>query len=250
MKQDQVIFPTLIRTIDRRALKVPITDLIIGNIPDARDPNDANEKWCVPVAAVTRALARKETQHPQPLIVAKGANNLSITKEELIRLQEEDESLAKFKGIEAIVRNGYGVGYKKKGGVLYRMRRKVDGDESPNKQILVPKKLRRKVMEIAHDSIFGGHMGVKKTEDRILSKFYWPGMHQDVASSYCRSCDVCQKTVSKDGVSRVPLGKTSLIDMPFKRVAIDLIGPIIPSSDKGHRYILTFIRVSKPCCMC
>ena len=252
-----------IMTIDRRAMKVPtatieidtpyysgmveamclenpLYDLIIGNLPDARDPNDANEKWCVPVAVVTRAQARKETQQPQPLIVAKGANNLSITKEELIRLQEEDESLAKFKGIEEIVRNGFGVGYEKKGGVLYRMRRRVDGEEAPNKQILVPKNLRRKVMEIAHDSIFGGHMGVKKTEDCILSNFYWPGMHQDVAS-YCRSCDVCQKTVSKGSVSRVPLGKTPLIDMPFKRVAIDLIGPIIPSSDKGHRYILTLV---------
>ena len=32
-----------------------------------------------------------------------------------------------------------------------------------------------------------------------------------------------------------------LVDMPFKRVAVDLIGPIIPSSDQGHRYILTLV---------
>ena len=34
-------------------------------------------------------------------------------------------------------------------------------------QILVPKLLREKVTEVAHDSLFGGHLGVKKTEDRI-----------------------------------------------------------------------------------
>ena len=32
-----------------------------------------------------------------------------------------------------------------------------------------------------------------------------------------------------------------LINIPFKRVTIDLIGPIIPASGKGHRYILTLV---------
>ena len=32
-----------------------------------------------------------------------------------------------------------------------------------------------------------------------------------------------------------------LIDEPFKRVAIDLVGPIGPVSEKGHWYILTLV---------
>ena len=32
-----------------------------------------------------------------------------------------------------------------------------------------------------------------------------------------------------------------LIDKPFKRVAIDLVGPIGPSSEDSHRYILTLV---------
>ena len=32
-----------------------------------------------------------------------------------------------------------------------------------------------------------------------------------------------------------------LIDQPFKRVAIDLVGPVAPASDKGHRCILTLV---------
>jgi len=39
----------------------------------------------------------------------------------------------------------------------------------------------------------------------------------------------------------MPLQKMPLIDMPFKRVAIDLIGPISPPSEAGHRYILTLV---------
>ena len=32
-----------------------------------------------------------------------------------------------------------------------------------------------------------------------------------------------------------------LIDTPFKRVAVDLVGPIYPLSESGHRYILTLV---------
>ena len=95
-------------------------------------------------------------------------------------------------------------------------------------------------MEVAHDTMLAGHMGVKKTEDRILTNFYWPGIHQDVMS-FCRSCDVFQRTVLKENVTKVPLGKMPLMDLPFKRVTEDLIGPIMPASNKGHRYVLNLV---------
>lgn len=38
-----------------------------------------------------------------------------------------------------------------------------------------------------------------------------------------------------------PLGEPQLISEPFKRVAMDLIGPIHPTSTRGNRYILTTI---------
>ena len=36
-------------------------------------------------------------------------------------------------------------------------------------------------------------------------------------------------------------GKMPLMDLPFKRVAVDLIGPITPASDKRHRYVLALV---------
>ena len=42
-------------------------------------------------------------------------------------------------------------------------------------------------------------------------------------------------------VPKVPLQKMPLIDKPFKRVATDLVGPIRPPSEEGHRYILTLV---------
>ena len=44
-----------------------------------------------------------------------------------------------------------------------------------------------------------------------------------------------------DQFQKVPLQKMPLIDTSFKRVAIDLDGPISPPSEEGHRYILTLV---------
>ncbi|GFN83142.1 hypothetical protein PoB_000964800 [Plakobranchus ocellatus] len=46
----------------------------------------------------------------------------------------------------------------------------------------------------------------KRTKDKVLSNFYWPGVDGDV-TRYCQSCDVCRRTVKKGTVPRVPLEK-------------------------------------------
>ena len=102
-------------------------------------------------------------------------------------------------------------------------------------------------MRVAHDSLFGGYLRVKKTEDRIRTNFFWTGLHEDV-TSFCRSCDVYQKIVASRGsVPRAPLGDMPSIDQPFKREAIDRVGPIAPASGKGHRYILTLVDYATRC---
>ena len=95
-------------------------------------------------------------------------------------------------------------------------------------------------MSVAHDTITGGHLGIKKTREEIMSNFYWPGMYEDVAR-YCRSCDICQKTLSKGTAQKAPMENIPVVDVPFKRVAVDLIGPIDTASEAGHRYILTLV---------
>ena len=71
-----------------------------------------------------------------------------------------------------------------------------------DKQLVVPKQLRVKVMKLAHETLLGGHLGMKKTTDRIMSSFYWPGLQRDV-NLYCRSCDLCQRTTPKGRVPHV-----------------------------------------------
>ena len=105
--------------------------------------------------------------------------------------------------------------------------------EQTTRQVVVPQPLRQQVMNVAHSSILGGHLGVKKTTNKITSNFYWPGIHGDI-TGFCQSCDICQRTVAKGNVSKVPIEKMPLIDTPCKRVAVDLAGPIYPPSESGH----------------
>ena len=123
------------------------------------------------------------------------------------------------------------------GGMLHRI---YKTNSKTLNQVVVPETLRKQVMALAHESLMGGHLGTKKTIDKIQTSFYWPGIYGDVVR-FCKSCDVCQRTVQKGKVTRVPLEKMPIIDVPFKRVAVDLVGPIYPASDKGNRYILTLV---------
>lgn len=42
----------------------------------------------------------------------------------------------------------------------------------PLKQVMVPVQLRNRIMELAHGSIMGGHMGIQNTVDKIQGAFY------------------------------------------------------------------------------
>ena len=85
-----------------------------------------------------------------------------------------------------------------------------------------------------------GNLGIKKTMDRVLTEFCRPGVCDDV-SRFCKSCDICQRTIRKGRVTKAPLEKLPLIDTQFKRVAVDIVGPIEPRSERKSRYILTMI---------
>lgn len=85
-----------------------------------------------------------------------------------------------------------------------------------------------------------GYLGSSRTAYKVKSEFYWPGVQADVRR-YCRSCDICQRTTPKGRTTKVPLGEMPLIDVPFQREAVDLIGPIQPATDLSNRYILTLV---------
>ena len=77
-------------------IKDPLFDLVIGNVAEARKPNYPNTKWRIVASAVTRAQA-KERGSSKSLKVKEMTSKMAMDKEELVRLQEEDSTLQKFK---------------------------------------------------------------------------------------------------------------------------------------------------------
>ena len=211
-----------------------IYDVIIDNVPGARPAEDPDPSWQEACAVTTWSQTKKDGKHT-PLKVASSPKSEIVDRNELVRLKHK--SLGKYWDRRDIkVKGDKEVSFEEKGVVLYRSYKHphLNGGK-PIRQAMVPTPLRRK---LAYKSIMGGHMGVNKATDKIKKASTWPGIQVDI-SRHCKSCDVCQKTVNKGSVPKVPLQKMPLIDMPFKRVVIDLIGPINPPSEAGHRYILT-----------
>ena len=91
------------------------------------------------------------------------------------------------------------------------------------------------VLQLAHEIPLAGHMGKGKTTQRILQRFYWPTVYQDVAK-FCRSCGECQKCPHRK-VQKAQLIPLPIVTEPFQRIAMDIVGPL-PRSRAGNRYVL------------
>lgn len=200
--------------------------------------------------AVETRSQKKNPPRFKPLKVT-NIQGINIGVEEMKKAQSEDETLEKIFDLANKGEHKYAgknraneSWFTKQGGLLYRCFQSPKVEHGKIfKQLVVPEQYRKIVLKVAHDSIMAGHLAVKKTTDRVMTNFYWPGIQSHVIR-YCRSCAVCQKTVSKGKVSKVPLGYMPLIDTPFERVAVDLVGPIFPATERGHRYILTLVDYS------
>lgn len=94
--------------------------------------------------------------------------------------------------------------------------------------MVLPQKCRPIVMRLAHDVPTAGHLGVTKTKDRVLQRYYWPGIFKDIAD-YCRTCEVCQRSQPKRP-AKAEMVPMPLIAKPFQRIAMDLVGPCIAAN--------------------
>ncbi|XP_033758666.1 uncharacterized protein LOC117340982 [Pecten maximus] len=222
----------------------PLYSVIIGNVPGAEPPDKPNKNFDQPstVAAVeTRAQKQKETVlRKTQLRVAPSLKDVA-THEELKKEQQQDKTLMKLRtwanSNHTKEEKGVKTRFVVSKDLLYR---ELEEKGSTRRQLVVPRKFRETVLNLGHNSVMAGHLGIAKTTNRVLAEFFWPGCRSDIRR-YCRSCDVCQRTVHKGSVRKVPLGDMPIIDKPFDKVAVDIVGPLYPASDRGHRYILTVV---------
>ena len=171
---------------------------------------------------------------------------LSVSRNTLIEMQSADDSLqgVRDKIVDVGQIGQHRVCFYDDDGMLMRKweKQQMTGRVNMTKlnqttQVVVPKKYRLSIMTMAHDK--SGHLGIEKSKDRILAHFYWPGVFKDVMQ-HCRSCDVCQKLNKGKQSLKVPLLPMPVIDVPFKRIGIDIVGPL-DRSKRGKLYLLTII---------
>ena len=104
-------------------------------------------------------------------------------------------------------------------------------------RICVPKKFRDDVLQLCHNSLISGHLGIKKTYAKIQHDYFWPKMSSDVKAWV----ECCMECAMKKGSPHDNIGKMGHLGSsgPLDIVACDIIGPL-PITERGNRYIVTF----------
>ena len=178
------------------SVEKPLVGLIIGNIPGARERNNSDINWVPALAVQTRAQAKLEgvtSKLKTPIIIDR-----TITPAQVSNAQKEDVSLTTTRSrCEANETIGKATFFKKND-LLYRK------FSSPNieqgkifEQLIVPEQYRELVIQLAHESIFTGHLSVTSSVHKVLSEYYWPGIYKDV-KRFVQACDVCKSSL-QDG---------------------------------------------------
>ena len=163
---------------------------------------------------------------------------INISAEEICTLQEADVSLQHARAVaDGAPTAAAGERFFRREGLLYRRYAPpgANDDTDSIEQLVLPTTCRPTILKLAHNIPMAGHLGKKKTADRILQRFYWPGVFRDV-EDHCRTCEECQKTTCRRP-AKAPLVPLPVMEEPFRRIAMDIVGPL-PRSSTGKRYIL------------
>jgi hypothetical protein len=102
-------------------------------------------------------------------------------------------------------------------------------------QIVIPDKLKASVLQQLHDSVTGGHLGVKKTLSKVRHRYFWYGVRKYV-EYWCKKCDICASRKSPPVRPKAPMRQYN-VGAPLERIAIDVMGPL-PTSTVGNKYLL------------
>ena len=222
-------------TVQAWLMENPIYDVIVGNINGARDPFKPDLNWVksevkvkVERASAVQTRAQKSREE-KPTSGIKVPDCIEVgSPRQFLELQEIDSSLNRVKecwpseGKIHTNKKGVKTIYFYRNKLLYREYVGV-GTQDKIVQLVVPRQLRSKGFDtLAHEIILPGHMSKRKTVHSIFNQLYWPGVQADT-NRFCRSCDICQRTVPKGRICKVPLRSMPIGETPFAKVAVAIL---------------------------
>ena len=108
----------------------------------------------------------------KPLRVPDAVKHTGGDRAELIRLQQEDYTIRKMgEAMTPTVRARKTSSFEMKNGIVYRVYHDIARGGPTTWQVVLPESLRKYVMSIAHDTITGGQLGIRKIREKIMSNF-------------------------------------------------------------------------------
>ena len=114
-------------------------------------------------------------------------------------------------------------------------RRANPGEAVQRSRVCLPQMLQDDVIKRCHED-GGGHMGVSATQQRVATRFYFPGLHKAVEMAVA-DCLVCQRKRTRDKDQKHTLMSIQE-GYPFQKIAIDIVGPLRAPAGR-NAYILT-----------
>ena len=115
-------------------------------------------------------------------------------------------------------------------GILYF----VDPKRRDRKRAVVPKHLRRQILEEVHSSRFAGHFSGQRLYSSLMLHWWWRGMSQD-ATDFARSCPECAVATGTGRRNRPPLQPIP-VSRPFQILGIDVMD--LPPTERGNRHVV------------
>ena len=152
------------------------------------------------------------------------------------RLETAQVSDSTFDIIRKSVHNG-DKQYLMEDGLLYRVAER-DRTGECIRQLVLSQMYREMALRTAHSVPMAGHLGRKKMTNRLLKRFFWPGIYVDV-QELCQTCPGCQR-VARHHKHKAPLMPLPVVNQPFERVGMDLVGPL-PQTKAGFHYVPTMV---------
>lgn len=84
-----------------------------------------------------------------------------------------------------------------------------------NDRIIVPRTLRKEILDQLHSS----HLGIEKTKKRARNLIYWPNMDTDIENIILK-CLVCQKNRCSN--TKEPMISHEVPPLPFFKIGMDI----------------------------
>ena len=121
--------------------------------------------------------------------------------------------------------------------VLYRKAEERLPFDHPS-LLVIPRSLRKQILEEAHDSAVGGHLGEQRTYSKLKVRYFWPNMYSQTLDwvKTCEDCNLRKRHYGGKKASLIPLE----VSLPFERVSLDLVGKL-PTTKEGNKWLLTII---------